>query len=119
MIIAKSFFFHCAEGLPYEKGMRSWLVRRFFLFLGVGWDWVHLVRRSLIGLLYQPRMRDNDECGAVGGMKIGRETEVHGGNLPQCHFAHQNPAGTDLGSIPDHRVGKPAPNRLSYGTATS
>jgi hypothetical protein len=30
-----------------------------------------LVRRPLIGLLYQPRMID-DECEAVGGMKIGR-----------------------------------------------
>jgi hypothetical protein len=33
---------------------------------------VHLVRRPLFGLLYQPRMIDDDECGAVGGMKIGR-----------------------------------------------
>jgi hypothetical protein len=41
-----------------------------FLFL-VGWDWVHLVRRPLIGLLYQLRMTD-DECGTVGGMRIGR-----------------------------------------------
>jgi hypothetical protein len=38
----------------------------------VGWDWVHLVRRPLIGLLYQHRMIDDDECGAVGGMRIGR-----------------------------------------------
>jgi hypothetical protein len=37
----------------------------------VGWDWVHLVRRPLIGLFYQPRMID-DECRAVGGMRIGR-----------------------------------------------
>jgi hypothetical protein len=42
----------------------------FFQFLGVGWDWVHLLRRPLFGLLYQPRMID-DECGAVGGMRIG------------------------------------------------
>jgi hypothetical protein len=41
-------------------------------FLGVGWDWVHLARRPLIGLLYQPRMIDDDKCGAVG-MRIGRE----------------------------------------------
>jgi hypothetical protein len=41
---------------------------------GVEWDWVHLVRRPLIGLLYQPRMidDDDDECGAVGGMIISR-----------------------------------------------
>jgi hypothetical protein len=42
-----------------------------FLFLSVGWDWVHLVRRPLTGLLYQRRMID-DECGAVGGMRIDR-----------------------------------------------
>jgi hypothetical protein len=42
-----------------------------FYFLGVGWDWVHLGRRPLTGLLYQPRMID-DECGAVGGMRIDR-----------------------------------------------
>jgi hypothetical protein len=32
---------------------------------------VHLVRRPLIGLLYQLRMID-DDCGAVGGMRIDR-----------------------------------------------
>jgi hypothetical protein len=34
-----------------------------------------LVRRPLIGLFYHPRMMDDDdgdECGAVGGMIIGR-----------------------------------------------
>jgi hypothetical protein len=31
-----------------------------------------LVRRPLTGLLYQPRTID-DECGAVGGMRIGRK----------------------------------------------
>jgi hypothetical protein len=30
-----------------------------------------LARRPLIGLLYQPRMAD-DECGAVSGMRAGR-----------------------------------------------
>jgi hypothetical protein len=43
----------------------------FFKFLGVGWDWVHLVHQPLFGLLYLPRMID-DDCGAVGGMRIVR-----------------------------------------------
>jgi hypothetical protein len=42
-----------------------------FSFLGVGWDWVHLVRRPLTGLLYQPLTID-DECAVVGGMRIGK-----------------------------------------------
>jgi hypothetical protein len=41
-------------------------------FFGVGWDCVHLVRRQLFGLLYQSRIIDDDDCGAVGGMRIGR-----------------------------------------------
>jgi hypothetical protein len=30
----------------------------------------------------------DDDYGAVGGIRIGRGTEVLGENLPQCHFAH-------------------------------
>jgi hypothetical protein len=41
----------------------------FFSFLGWG------ETEPLIGLLYQPRMID-DECGAVGGMKIGRGNRI-------------------------------------------
>jgi hypothetical protein len=44
----------------------------FFMCLGMGWDWVHLVRLLPFGLLYQPRMMDDDECGAIGWMRIGR-----------------------------------------------
>jgi hypothetical protein len=43
----------------------------FFFSLGVGWDRVRLVRRPLFSLSHQPPMID-DECGAVGGMRIGR-----------------------------------------------
>jgi hypothetical protein len=53
-----------------QMNSRYWGLATSLVFFGVGWDWVHLVRRPLIGLLYQPRMID--EYGAVCGMKIGR-----------------------------------------------
>jgi hypothetical protein len=46
----------------------------------------HLVRRSLTGLLYHPRSIDN-ECGAVGGMRIGkrnRSTLRKAAPVPLC-----------------------------------
>jgi hypothetical protein len=48
--------------------------------------WVHLVRQPLTGVLYQPRMID-EECGAVGGMRIGRgnrSTRTKPAPLPLC-----------------------------------
>jgi hypothetical protein len=53
----------------------------------VGWDWVHLVRRPLFGLLYQPRMMDDDDVEQSLEWLVG-ETEVSEGNWPQCHCVH-------------------------------
>jgi hypothetical protein len=33
-------------------------------------------------------MINDGDCGAIGGMKIGRGTEVLGEILPQCHYVH-------------------------------
>jgi hypothetical protein len=69
----------CAEEkmfFPYpESNYDSSVVQHmtYFFFLVFWWveTWVYLVRRPLIDLLYKPWMID-DECGAVGGMRIGR-----------------------------------------------
>jgi hypothetical protein len=42
---------------------------------------------------------DDAECGAVGGM-IGKETEVLGDNLPQCHFVYHKSHSTRPGLEP-------------------
>jgi hypothetical protein len=41
-----------------------------------------------IGLLYQPQMIDDGDCGTISGKKIGGGTEVLKENQPQCHFVH-------------------------------
>jgi hypothetical protein len=87
-----------SDGIPYFR--TAYFVLIFLVSWG-GWDWVHLVRRPLTGLLYQPRLID-DECGAVGVMRIGR------GNRSTT-----NPTWPD----PGRRGGKPATNLLRYGTA--
>lgn len=33
----------------------------------------------------------DDECGAVNGMGVGRQTEVLGENMPQCQFSYHSP----------------------------
>jgi hypothetical protein len=33
-------------------------------------------------------MIDDDDCGAVGGIRIDRENEVLVENLSPCHFVH-------------------------------
>jgi hypothetical protein len=40
------------------------------------------------GLLYQPQMTADGDFGAIGGMKLGRRTELLAANLPQRHFVH-------------------------------
>jgi hypothetical protein len=89
----------------------------------VEWDWVHLVRRSLFGLLYQPpddrwwwwwwwwwvwisRWNENYK----GKPKYSEKT------CPRATLFTTNPTWPDLGSKSDGRGGKSTTNRLSYGT---
>jgi hypothetical protein len=87
----------------------------------LGWgETVHLTRRPLFGLLYQPRMIDEDECGVVGGM-IGKGSQsTRRKTCPNATLSTTNPTLPDLGSNSDRR-GKKAQRltALSYGTASS
>jgi hypothetical protein len=63
-------------------------------------------------------MVDDDDYGAVGGMRLGRgnrSTRRKPAPVPLCppQIPH------DLGSNPGRRGGKPATNRLSCGTAST
>jgi hypothetical protein len=49
--------------------------------------------------------------------RLARETELLGEDLPQRHVVHHKSHLPDPGSNPGRRGGKPATNRLSYGTA--
>jgi hypothetical protein len=72
------YLYACRETNPVIQPVASHITIIFF-----SWgETVHLVLRPLFGRLYKPRMRDNGDYGAIGGMRIGR------GNLSQCHFVH-------------------------------
>jgi hypothetical protein len=69
---------------------------------------------ATIGLLYQHRMIDCCDCGATGGMKIGR------GNRSTQRTATLSttyPTCPKPGSNLDRRGGKPVTNRMDYGAA--
>jgi hypothetical protein len=85
----------------------------------VGWDWVHLVRRPLFGLLYQSWMINDDECEAVCGISIGRGGRSTREKIwPSATLSTMNLTWPDLGSNPGSRNGNPATNRLSYDAAS-
>jgi hypothetical protein len=74
-------------------------------------NWVHSALQPRVGLLCQPRVIRMME--KLMEWWLAGETEVLGENMTQCRFAHHKLRMLN----PGHRGGKPATNRLSYGTA--
>jgi hypothetical protein len=92
--------------------------RMFPLYSGVGLSPFGTAATS--GLLYKPPMIDEGDCGAIGGMKIGRGnrgTRRKPTPAPLC--PPQIPHDQTRARTPDRSGGKPATNRLSYGAAYS
>jgi hypothetical protein len=77
-------------------------------------NWVHSAMRPLTGLLCQPRVIMTMEKLVEW---LAGDIEVLGENPPQCRFVHHKPHMLCLDASPGRRGGKPATNRLSYGTA--
>jgi hypothetical protein len=59
---------------------------------------------------------DDDDYGAVGGMRIGRGNKYSEKICPNGTSTTTNPTRPHLGSNPGRRSGKPAINRLTYDT---
>jgi hypothetical protein len=82
----------------------------------VGWDWVSPLGMSATNWPIVPAPNDDDdECGAVAGMRIGmgnRSTQRKPAPVPL--WLPQIPYGSNQG----RRGGKPATNRLNYDTAS-
>jgi hypothetical protein len=70
---------------PHTSSQLLYLI--FFLFCG-GVRLGPLGKRAINWPIVPVPDDDDDDCGAVSGMTMARETEVLGGNLPQCHFVY-------------------------------
>jgi hypothetical protein len=97
------------------------LFHYYFIFLP-GWDWIHLVLRLLLGLLYQTHTQTQNQMMMMSveqsvECELAGETKVLGESLPNTILSTTNPTWPDPGSNPDRRGEKPETNRLSYGAA--
>jgi hypothetical protein len=73
------------------------------------------------GILYQPQMIGDGDCGEIDGMKIGRQgkPKYSEKTCSSVTLSTTNPTCLDRVLNPGRRGGKPTTNRLSYGAATT
>jgi hypothetical protein len=110
-------YFSCASQRSGLNMRRAVFIFYFFFLGGVRLTLSPLGTSATVGLLYQPRMID-DDYEAVGGMRIGRgNRSTRRKPAPVPLFPPQIPHDLTWDRTPGRRGGKPATNRLSYGTA--
>jgi hypothetical protein len=76
---------HYSWSSDQQSFFAFWNFKLWNYFFLVGWDW--LGTAATTGLLYQPQMVDDGDCGAVGGMKIdrgNRSTRRKPASVPLC-----------------------------------
>jgi hypothetical protein len=86
----------------------------FHAFVGVGWDWVHLVRRSPFG----PVVSAPDDGRWVWSSQWNEwqaKPKYSEKSCPSATLSTMNTTWPGLNSKLAHRYGKPATNRLNYG----
>jgi hypothetical protein len=72
---------------------------------------------ATIGLLHQPQIVDDGDCGAVGGMRIWQgKPKYSEKTCPSATLSSTDPTWPDQGSNTGRCGRKPAINRLNYGT---
>jgi hypothetical protein len=91
----------------------------FYLFIcGAGVEPSPLLLRLFIGLLYQPCTIDGDDCEAISGMNEWQGKPTYSEETcPIAALSITDPTWPDTCLNSGRRGGKPAINRLSYGTA--
>jgi hypothetical protein len=90
-----------------------------FIFIYYWWGGTKSLGTAATSVLvYKTQMIDEDDCGAIGGMKIGRgNRSTRGKPAPAPFCPPQIPHDQTRARTPGRRGGKPVTNRLSYGAA--
>jgi hypothetical protein len=105
----------CVSRFTHLRLQCTWCY--FFIFY-YWWGGTKSLGTAATSGLAWPQMIDEDDCGAIGGIKIGRgNRSTRRKSVPAPLCSPQIPHDQTRARTPGRRGGKPATNRLSYGVA--